>query len=67
MKKKGLIPSKQQVAIAPYVIVSKLDEVLNAVFLWVFSDGRETFYLSTFCFHLNWNTLAFITDNSILH
>ena len=55
----------QQVAITPNVIVSKLDEVLNAIFLWVFPDGRETFCLGTFCFHLNWNTLAFIADKEI--
>ena len=34
----------QQVAITPNVIVSKLDEVLNAIFLRVFPDGRA-FYV----------------------
>ena len=35
----------QQVAITPNVIVSKLDEVLNAIFLRVFPDGRA-FYVN---------------------
>ena len=56
----------QQVAITPNVIVSKLDEVLNAIFLWVFPDGRETFCLGTFFFFFTFIILAYIRSSVLL-
>ena len=49
----------QEIAIAAYVVVAKLDEMLHAVFLGMFPNGGDAFGLCCFGFHLYWHALAF--------
>ena len=55
----------QEIAIAAYVVVAKLDEMLHAVFLGMFPNGGDAFGLCCFGFHLYRHTLALVADEEI--